>query len=158
MCLTSGSGTPEAAPAAANGSESQQDCLPACCRYSFDHGPIHFLQLDTELDYAPASKQFDFMLHDLQTVNRTVTVSPQAAKHGFSASGQPRAHSLLACARQPVLQTANLREAAAPELTAVEALASAASQLRVKQLAFAQPAMITDCATITGPGLAEAAH
>ena len=42
-------------------------------RYSFDHGPIHFLQLSTEHDFAPGSVQFAFLLADLRAVNRSIT-------------------------------------------------------------------------------------
>ncbi len=31
----------------------------ACCRYSFDHGPVHFLQYSTEVDFAPGSPQHE---------------------------------------------------------------------------------------------------
>ncbi|CAL8470701.1 g10243 [Coccomyxa elongata] len=41
--------------------------------YSFDHGPIHFLQFSTEHDFAPGSEQFAWILRDLQTVDRSVT-------------------------------------------------------------------------------------
>lgn len=43
------------------------------CRYSFEHGPIHFIQLNTEMDFAPGSAQYAWLLSDLRTVNRTRT-------------------------------------------------------------------------------------
>ena len=42
-------------------------------RYSFEHGPIHFVQLNTEMDFAPGSAQYAWLLGDLRTVNRTRT-------------------------------------------------------------------------------------
>jgi hypothetical protein len=44
-----------------------------CCRYSFDHGPIHFLQFSSEHDFAPGSEQYAWILQDLKSVNRSVT-------------------------------------------------------------------------------------
>ena len=46
---------------------------PVYCRYSFDHGPIHFLHFSTEHDFAPGSEQFAWILRDLQTVDRSIT-------------------------------------------------------------------------------------
>ena len=43
------------------------------CRYSFDHGPLHFLQFSTEHDFSPGSEQFAWILRDLKSVNRTKT-------------------------------------------------------------------------------------
>ena len=42
-------------------------------RYSFEHGPIHFIQLNTEMDFAPGSAQYAWLLSDLRTVNRNRT-------------------------------------------------------------------------------------
>ncbi|CAL8471735.1 g11277 [Coccomyxa elongata] len=41
--------------------------------FSFKHGPIHFLQISTEVDFAPGSPQFEFILQDLAAVDRGVT-------------------------------------------------------------------------------------
>lgn len=41
--------------------------------YSFDFGPIHFLQYSTEHDFAPGSEQHTFVLSDLAAVDRTKT-------------------------------------------------------------------------------------
>ncbi|CAK0782920.1 hypothetical protein CVIRNUC_006115 [Coccomyxa viridis] len=41
--------------------------------YSFDHGPMHFLQFSTEHDFSPGSEQFAWILRDLKSVNRTKT-------------------------------------------------------------------------------------
>ena len=43
------------------------------CRYSFDHGPLHFLQFSTEHDFSPGSKQFAWILRDLKSVDRKKT-------------------------------------------------------------------------------------
>lgn len=43
------------------------------CRYSFDFGPIHFLQYSTEHDFDPGSPQHDFISADLAAVDRTKT-------------------------------------------------------------------------------------
>ena len=43
------------------------------CRYSFDHGPIHFLQFSTEHDFSPGSEQFAFIVNDLKTLDRRRT-------------------------------------------------------------------------------------
>lgn len=42
-------------------------------RYAFEHGPIHFIQLNTEMDFAPGSAQYAWLLSDLRAVNRTRT-------------------------------------------------------------------------------------
>ncbi|KAL6770803.1 hypothetical protein ACKKBF_B32745 [Auxenochlorella protothecoides x Auxenochlorella symbiontica] len=41
--------------------------------YSINHGPIHFLQLNTEANFEPGSAQHDFAVADLAAVNRSVT-------------------------------------------------------------------------------------
>ena len=41
--------------------------------YSFNYGPIHFLELDTETPYLPGSIQNQFVATDLAAVNRTLT-------------------------------------------------------------------------------------
>ena len=43
------------------------------CRYSFDHGPMHFLQFSTEHDFSPGSEQFAWIVDDLKTVDRRRT-------------------------------------------------------------------------------------
>ena len=43
------------------------------CRYSFDHGPLHFLQFSTEHDFSPGSEQFAWILRDLKSVDRRKT-------------------------------------------------------------------------------------
>ena len=54
---------------------SCNQCTPARlkCRYSFDHGPIHFLQFSTEHDFSPGSEQFAWIVTDLKTVDRRRT-------------------------------------------------------------------------------------
>lgn len=42
-------------------------------RYSFDHGPMHFLQFSTEHDFGPGSEQFAWIVSDLKTVDRRRT-------------------------------------------------------------------------------------
>ncbi|KAK9845224.1 hypothetical protein WJX81_000461 [Elliptochloris bilobata] len=49
--------------------------------YSFEHGPIHFLQLNTEMDFAPGSAQYAWLLGDLRAVNRTRTPWLVAGMH-----------------------------------------------------------------------------
>lgn len=41
--------------------------------WSMDYGPVHFLQLDTELDMDNTSVQYKFAAADLAAVNRTKT-------------------------------------------------------------------------------------
>ena len=41
--------------------------------YSFDQGPVHFLQMSTEEAFSPGSPQWTFIVRDLQSVNRTRT-------------------------------------------------------------------------------------
>ena len=41
--------------------------------YSFDYGPIHFLQTSTEQPFGAGSPQWQFVVNDLMTVNRTLT-------------------------------------------------------------------------------------
>jgi len=41
--------------------------------YSFEQGPVHFLMLDTEMQLGNGSSQFNFVLQDLESVNRSVT-------------------------------------------------------------------------------------
>ncbi|EIE21772.1 Metallo-dependent phosphatase [Coccomyxa subellipsoidea C-169] len=41
--------------------------------FSFKHGPVHFLHISTEVDFAPGSPQFEFILQDLAAVDRAVT-------------------------------------------------------------------------------------
>lgn len=41
--------------------------------YSFDYGPIHFLQYSTESDFGPGSEQYRFIVNDLQSVDRSRT-------------------------------------------------------------------------------------
>lgn len=41
--------------------------------YSFDYGPVHFLQYSTEHPFGPGTPQHDFILRDLAAVNRSVT-------------------------------------------------------------------------------------
>lgn len=41
--------------------------------YSINHGPIHFLQLNTELEFSAGSPQWNFALTDLENVNRSIT-------------------------------------------------------------------------------------
>ncbi len=47
--------------------------LRLLCRYSFDHGPMHFLQFSTEHDFSPGSEQFAFIVNDLKSVDRRRT-------------------------------------------------------------------------------------
>jgi hypothetical protein len=39
--------------------------------YSFNHGPIHVVALSTEHPYDAASPQIQFLIDDLQKVNRS---------------------------------------------------------------------------------------
>ena len=48
--------------------------MPGANWYSYGYGPIHFTAWDTELEYGAGSPQYDFVLSDLQGVNRSVTV------------------------------------------------------------------------------------
>mmetsp|Transcript_26347 Transcript_26347/g.62598 ORF Transcript_26347/g.62598 Transcript_26347/m.62598 type:complete len:255 (-) Transcript_26347:296-1060(-) len=41
--------------------------------YSFDYGPIHFLEMSTEQPFAPGTPQFRFISEDLAGVDRAVT-------------------------------------------------------------------------------------
>eukprot|EP00877_Chromochloris_zofingiensis_P010708 jgi/Chrzof1/5891/Cz16g19170.t1 len=41
--------------------------------YSFDYGPIHFLQYSTEHAFEPGTEQYKFILDDLRSVNRSRT-------------------------------------------------------------------------------------
>lgn len=41
--------------------------------YSFDIGNVHVLQMSTEHDYSPGSKQYEWMAQDLKSVDRTKT-------------------------------------------------------------------------------------
>eukprot|EP00193_Tetraselmis_chui_P020184 CAMPEP_0177794908 /NCGR_PEP_ID=MMETSP0491_2-20121128/25918_1 /TAXON_ID=63592 /ORGANISM="Tetraselmis chuii, Strain PLY429" /LENGTH=546 /DNA_ID=CAMNT_0019317639 /DNA_START=179 /DNA_END=1817 /DNA_ORIENTATION=- len=41
--------------------------------YSFDYGPIHFLQISTEQPFAPGSDQHQFIVDDLQRADRSMT-------------------------------------------------------------------------------------
>jgi acid phosphatase type 7 len=41
--------------------------------YSFDYGPVHFLQISTEDYYRADSQQFEFITQDLKSVDRTRT-------------------------------------------------------------------------------------
>uniref|UniRef100_A0A7R9UZ11 Purple acid phosphatase n=1 Tax=Chlamydomonas euryale TaxID=1486919 RepID=A0A7R9UZ11_9CHLO len=41
--------------------------------YAFDWGPVHFLQYSTEHAFEPGSEQYDFIEHDLQTIDRAKT-------------------------------------------------------------------------------------
>ncbi|KAK9804531.1 hypothetical protein WJX73_005386 [Symbiochloris irregularis] len=41
--------------------------------YSYDHGPIHFVTYSTEYDFNAGSPQYEFIVTDLQNVNRTLT-------------------------------------------------------------------------------------
>ncbi|KAJ4961896.1 hypothetical protein NE237_021806 [Protea cynaroides] len=41
--------------------------------YSFDAGVVHFVYMSTETDFLPGSNQYDFIKHDLESVNRKKT-------------------------------------------------------------------------------------
>ena len=41
--------------------------------YSFDHGPIHFVQFSTEVNFEPGSDQYAFVTADLAAVDRSKT-------------------------------------------------------------------------------------
>ena len=41
--------------------------------YSFDYGPIHFLQTSTEQPFGAGSPQWQFVVNDLMQVNRSIT-------------------------------------------------------------------------------------
>jgi acid phosphatase type 7 len=66
--------------------DSNGECAVPVCRrftspsngngifwYSFDYGPIHVVQMSTEHDWTPGSAQYDWLVNDLASVNRTVT-------------------------------------------------------------------------------------
>ncbi|PHT48017.1 putative inactive purple acid phosphatase 2 [Capsicum baccatum] len=41
--------------------------------YSFDSGPVHFVYMSTETNFLPGSNQYDFLKHDLESVDRVKT-------------------------------------------------------------------------------------
>lgn len=41
--------------------------------YSFDQGPVHFLQYSTELPFGQGSAQYEWIINDLSSVNRNIT-------------------------------------------------------------------------------------
>ncbi|KAK9277156.1 hypothetical protein L1049_006695 [Liquidambar formosana] len=41
--------------------------------YSFDMGTVHFVYISTETDFLPGSSQYDFIKHDLESVDRKKT-------------------------------------------------------------------------------------
>ncbi|XAR55923.1 Phosphodiesterase I [Bertholletia excelsa] len=41
--------------------------------YSFDMGAVHFVYISSETNFLPGSSQYDFIKHDLESVNRTKT-------------------------------------------------------------------------------------
>lgn len=41
--------------------------------YSFDMGPVHFITINTELEVAPGSDQYDFITDDIAQMNRSET-------------------------------------------------------------------------------------
>lgn len=43
------------------------------CRYAFQHGPVQFVQLNTEMDFAPGSEQYAWLLEALRGVDRACT-------------------------------------------------------------------------------------
>ncbi|KAK9824258.1 hypothetical protein WJX72_008984 [[Myrmecia] bisecta] len=46
---------------------------PPASWYSFDHGPVHFLQYSTEVDFSLGSPQHRFIVKDLTSVDRSQT-------------------------------------------------------------------------------------
>ena len=49
--------------------------------YSFDHGPIHFVQFSTEVNFEPGSDQYAFVTADLAAVDRSKTPWINAGFH-----------------------------------------------------------------------------
>ncbi|XP_016510441.1 putative inactive purple acid phosphatase 2 [Nicotiana tabacum] len=41
--------------------------------FSFDSGPVHFVYMSTETNFLPGSNQYDFLKHDLESVDRVKT-------------------------------------------------------------------------------------
>ncbi|KAG8473167.1 hypothetical protein CXB51_035111 [Gossypium anomalum] len=41
--------------------------------YSFDMGPVHFVYMSTETNFLPGSSQYDFLKHDLESVDQMKT-------------------------------------------------------------------------------------
>ncbi|XWS23116.1 hypothetical protein CRYUN_Cryun29cG0093700 [Craigia yunnanensis] len=41
--------------------------------YSFDMGPVHFVYMSTETNFLPGSSQYNFLKHDLESVDQTKT-------------------------------------------------------------------------------------
>ena len=41
--------------------------------YSFDHGPVHFIQTSTEHPFGAGSPQWQFVVNDLMNVDRKLT-------------------------------------------------------------------------------------
>lgn len=49
--------------------------------YSWNYGPIHHLAFDADQPYSPGSPQYEFMVNDLKSVDRTVTPWVVAYNH-----------------------------------------------------------------------------
>ncbi|KAK9277673.1 hypothetical protein L1049_007220 [Liquidambar formosana] len=60
--------------------------------YSFDMGAVHFLYISTETNFLPGSTQYDFIKHDLESVNRMKTpfVVVQGHRPMYTTSHEPR--------------------------------------------------------------------
>ncbi|EEF50779.1 Nucleotide pyrophosphatase/phosphodiesterase, putative [Ricinus communis] len=58
-----------------NSSESTGSHAPATRNlyYSFDMGAVHFVYMSTETNFLPGSNQYNFLKHDLESVNRSKT-------------------------------------------------------------------------------------
>ena len=64
--------------------------------YSFDMGAVHFVCMSTETNFLPGSKQYSFLKHDLESVNRNKTpfVVVQGHRLMYTTSNEIRATPL----------------------------------------------------------------
>lgn len=64
--------------------------------YSFDMGVVHFVYISTETNFLPGSSQYNFLKHDLESVNRSKTpfVVVQGHRPMYTTSNENRDTSL----------------------------------------------------------------